>query len=174
MTDSGKENAVLLRQLLGPPKISALEEGLAIHFTGQWQERGYAYWAARLYQSGNLAPLKELLDNESFQRESSLVMGCLSASFVDCLIDHWGKEAFLEHYASWQPGAKEIRELEARWHQHLSQTQTQPQPQSQPQSQPQPQPQSQSQPVPKPVPLFNPPFSLPPYPRTAAYPLLRA
>lgn len=123
----GKENAVLLRQLLGPPKISALEEGLAIHFTDQWQERGYAYWAARLYQSGNLAPLEELLDNESFQRESSLVMGCLSASFVDCLIDHWGKEAFLERYANWQPGAEEIRELEAHWHQHLSQPQSQSQ-----------------------------------------------
>ena len=123
---AGSENALLLRSLLGQPKLQALEWGLSLYFTTNWQKKGYAYWANRLYQSGNAVPVSEMLDNDKLTQESPLVMSCLAASFVDFLINYWGQETFLERYASWQPEAKEIRQLEARWHRYLSQPQTQP------------------------------------------------
>ncbi len=118
---SGKENALLLRRLLGPPQTQALEEGLAVYFTNYWQGQGYAHWAALLYHSGNMAPLVEILDNERFARESALVMGCLSASFTAFLIEHWGRDEFLRRYASWEAEQAEIITLEQGWHQYLAQ-----------------------------------------------------
>lgn len=125
---AGAENALLLRRLLGQPRLHALEQGLALCFTENWQKKGYAYWARRLHQSGNGTPLAELLDNDQLAQESPLVTGCLSASFVRFLIEHWGRETFLQRYANWQPAPEEIRKLEAAWHQHLTQPQPQPQP----------------------------------------------
>lgn len=120
---AGPENALLLRSLIGQPRLEALEWGLALHYTANWQEKGYAYWASRLYQSGNMAPLAEILDNEQLAQGSPLVMGCLAASFVDFLIGHWGREAFLERYAGWQPRPEEMRQLERAWHEQLQQSQ---------------------------------------------------
>ncbi|MCO6479322.1 MAG: hypothetical protein J5I94_21995 [Phaeodactylibacter sp.] len=116
---AGAENAMLLRRLLGQPRLDALERGLALRFTTNWQKKGYAYWAARLFHSGNAAPLAEILDNEQGAQASQLVMGCLAASFVDFLINHWGRERFLAAYAAWQPSPEEIRRLETAWHQYL-------------------------------------------------------
>ncbi|MCB0565220.1 MAG: hypothetical protein KDD01_12665 [Phaeodactylibacter sp.] len=125
---AGSENALLLRSLLGQPKLQALEWGLALYFTTNWQKKGYTYWANRLYQSGNAVPVAEILDNDKLAQESPLVMSCLAASFVDFLINYWGQETFLERYTAWQPEAEEIRQLEARWHRHLSQPHPHPHP----------------------------------------------
>lgn len=118
-----RDNELLLRTLLGKPKFSALERGLGIYFTDNWQGEGYMNWARHLYQSDNMAPLKELFDNTLFEKESEYVMGALAGSFVDFLIEkHWDKERFLEQYASWQPNETEIKTLERAWHAYLRQS----------------------------------------------------
>ena len=116
----GEENACLLRKILGPPKTGALEHGLAIHFTHQWQEKGYEYWAAKLAISGNLLPLSEIADGEKWDGGASLPSGCLSAAFVDFLIKKWGQKTFLERYATWQPSTSEIDALEPGWQQFMA------------------------------------------------------
>lgn len=115
----GKENELFIRNLLGEPQLKALEQGLAIHFTDQWQFKGYPYWAARLFASDNMLALSDLLNNELLAEESPLVTGCLAASFTDFLLAKWGKEAYLEKYPNWSPGAQEIFALEREWHQYL-------------------------------------------------------
>lgn len=117
----GKENELIIRRLLGEPKTKALERGLAIRFTDQWQFKGYAYWASRLFLSDNMLTLSELIDNDLLERESDLVTNCLSASFTDFLIEEWGREVFLEKYADWQPNKMEISKLEKVWHAWLAQ-----------------------------------------------------
>jgi hypothetical protein len=117
---NGLEHTLLLRLLLGKPSTQMLEEGLAVYFTPRWQGRGYAYWAARLYRSGNMMRLAEILDNERFARESRLTRGCLAASFAAFLLEHWGRDMLLERYTSWQPAPNEIAELEQTWHLYLS------------------------------------------------------
>ncbi len=112
----GKENELIIRQLLGEPQMHALERGLAIRFTQRWQFKGYQYWALRLFASGNILSINDLLNNDLLAKESPLVTGCLSASFTDFLIEQWGREAFLEKYATWQPNNLEIRALEKDWH----------------------------------------------------------
>lgn len=118
--DTGKENELLLRELLGPSPIHALERGLAVCFTGRWQLSGSQYWANLLYSSGNMAPLSQILDNEYFRNGSSYVMEALAASFVDFLLEEWGRETFLERYRHWQPSEAEIVSLEAQWQGYLA------------------------------------------------------
>jgi hypothetical protein len=113
------ENELLLRQLLDLPETNALEKGLGVYFSRQWQKRGYSYWAQRLFQSGNLPTLQDLLDNDMLARESDLVMHCSAGSFVQFLIEKWGKASFLEKYANWVPDQKEIKKLEKEWHRFL-------------------------------------------------------
>jgi len=115
-----KEGELIIRHALGKPQTNALEQGLAISFTDAWQKKGYQYWAQRLFQSGNMLSLTDLLDDEMWQKASYLVAGCMAATFTDFLVQYWGKEAFLEKYEYWQPTAQEITTLEKKWHVHLA------------------------------------------------------
>lgn len=115
------ENELLLRSLLGKPKLLAIEKGLAIRFSTNWYEKGWDYWAQRLHCSGNLPPLNDLLDNTLFAKESDLVMSCTAAAFADFLIEHWGKATFLERYANWLPTNTERPTLQAAWSTWLAQ-----------------------------------------------------
>ena len=114
-----KENALLIHSLLGNAKTKALQLGLPVYFTTQWQREGYAYWSARLFESGNALSLEELFHNESLAIESPLIVDCMSASVSGFLLERWGKEKFLQRYPHWTPTEKEIRELEASWQQYL-------------------------------------------------------
>lgn len=116
----GMENQLLLRQLLGQPKLSAFENGLAVYFTKHWQMKGYDYWSSRLFHSGNMPPLAEILDNNMQAEDSRLVLGCLSASFVEFLIQYWGKTQFLAKYDNWEPSTSEIQELETNWYKFMA------------------------------------------------------
>ena len=112
---TSKENELLLRKLLGKPKVSALERGLSLRFNPQWHEEGADFWAARLFLSGNEAQLSDLIDQEAFNSESELVMDCMSASLVDYLLAVWGKDQFLQRYANWNPSKKEQQRVEKDW-----------------------------------------------------------
>lgn len=118
----GKENELLLRQILGEPKTLALERGLAIYFTKKWQRKGYQYWAKKLNDSDNLLPLSDIL-NEKQGSQSRYLNGCLSASFVEFLIKKNGKETFLKNYLNREFAAAEITKLERNWQDWLA-TQT--------------------------------------------------
>ncbi len=115
------ENSLLTHTLLGEAGTEALDRGLPVYFTKQWQREGYRYWTARLFESGNALTLQDLLHTESLELESPLIADCLSASLVAYLVRTWGKEAFLDRYASWKPGPREIAKLEAGWQSYLEQ-----------------------------------------------------
>ncbi len=114
------ENKLVFRQLLGKPKLNLLETGISVRFASKWQKFGHEFWANRLYQSGNLVPVSELTDNEYFEKESRLVFDCMAATFVDFLLEEWGKEAFLNKYASWKPNPTEINNLQKSWEEFFS------------------------------------------------------
>ncbi len=107
------ENKLIFRKSLGKPSLLALEEGLSNRFTKAWQKKGYAYWTKKLFLSDNLPPLKELLDNEVYKKESYLVMGAMAGTFVDFLIAKFGKKEFLNKYKNWQ--SKDFSALESEW-----------------------------------------------------------
>ncbi|MFN7119549.1 MAG: glycoside hydrolase family 113 [Saprospiraceae bacterium] len=117
----GKENQLLLRTLLGKPKITALEQGLATYFVNNWQRKGYDYWALRIFNSGNIIPLTALLNNDNIEKECNLLTTCLSASLVEFLLQKQGKITFLNNYIKWSPSELEIRQLEREWYAWLSQ-----------------------------------------------------
>lgn len=115
-----KENALLINRLLGTSMTEALQLGLPVYFTKQWQREGYKYWSARLFESGNALSLEELLSSESLEIESTLIADCMSASLVGFLLERWGKQTFLQRYAYWAPTDKEIQEMETGWQKYLS------------------------------------------------------
>lgn len=118
---TGKENELVLRHILGPPKTEALLHGLAIYFTGKWQRKGYRHWAARLAQGNFLPDLPDLLNMENWGQNSEMIAECLSATFVEFLIGRWGQKRFLKKYANWQPNEAESLQLEIDWHGFLAQ-----------------------------------------------------
>ncbi len=115
-----KENALLIYRLIGHSKTKALERGLPVYFTKQWQRKGYSYWSARLFESGNSLSLSELLRNESLEFESPLIADCMSATFIGFLLDAWGKDKFLQRFTSWTPTDTEMRDMEIAWQNYLS------------------------------------------------------
>ena len=115
-----KENALILHHAVGDSKSNAFSKGLAVYFTDQWQREGYPYWSARLFESGNTFSVKELFDNELIEKESPLLTECMTASFVAFLLEHWGKEVFLQRYNTWTPSEKDIRSLEPEWQRYLA------------------------------------------------------
>ncbi|MFT5890061.1 MAG: hypothetical protein ACI9Y7_000149 [Dokdonia sp.] len=115
-----KENALMVHHTLGDSKSNAFSKGLAVYFTDQWQREGYTYWSARLFESGNTLSVKELFDNELIEKESPLLTECMTASFVAFLLDHWGKEVFLQRFSNWAPSGKDVKSLEPKWQRYLA------------------------------------------------------
>lgn len=105
----------MIRKTLPPPKHRMLETGLGVYCTTHWRGKGYRYWASRLIHSGNAMPLKELLDNDLFQKESDLVTSCLSGVWVAFLVEKWGETAFLNQYNTFSPNKKQIAQLETEF-----------------------------------------------------------
>ncbi|MEZ4827381.1 MAG: hypothetical protein R3C61_14040 [Bacteroidia bacterium] len=113
------EVRLFLRQIKGEPATLALEEGLSVWFSPQWQKKGFAYWASRLYESNNLVSLSQILNNEDFLSESPVVRGAMAGAFVDFLISLWGKDEFLLKYSEWNPSPEDISSLEPMWLNYL-------------------------------------------------------
>lgn len=116
------ENVWAIKQLLGKPSQAFFEKGLAIHLTDHWKGKGYPYWSAKLYRSGDWQSLEELLRPEYGDYESPLVQGSLSASVVAFLLKEWGKEVFLEKYSTWNPTSGELRKLNKKWVNYLKES----------------------------------------------------
>ncbi len=70
----GCEADLVIARALGVPRHALLATGLRVSFTDNWRNHGYEYWASRLYLSGNVPKLAEMLDNANFARESCLIM----------------------------------------------------------------------------------------------------
>lgn len=115
----GKDNELLLRHLLGVSNRDILTHGLPVYFTDKWQMKGYKYWSARLAESENTLSVAELLDNSFLEMESTLIRDCLAGSFVDFLMQTWGKESFLSRYKNLKLSTQETKDLEVKWQLYL-------------------------------------------------------
>ena len=116
-----KENVLVLRQTLGSSRTAILEEGLPLYFTSAWQKKGYGYWTARLFQSGNGFTLAQLFDEEYMRMESPLIRDAMAGSVVDFLLQQWGKAAFLERYQGPTLIPEDLASLESKWETYISQ-----------------------------------------------------
>ena len=116
-----KENELLLHQTLGFSKTAILQEGLPIYFTSAWQKKGFGYWSARLFESGNSLTLAQLFDEEYMRLESPLIANAMAASLVDFLLKQWGKASFLERYKGKTLKPEEFSNLESKWEAYLKQ-----------------------------------------------------
>ncbi|RMG70390.1 MAG: hypothetical protein D6722_08765, partial [Bacteroidetes bacterium] len=101
-----------LRQRLGPAGSPLLEEGLAVAFTPQWQDRGYAYWAGRLWAAGGSLPLPDLQALYSTE-DPDLVRRTLSGAFAAFLLDRWGSSQLLARYG--EPLPDSLATWQAAW-----------------------------------------------------------
>ena len=117
--DCLRDSQLLIRNHLGEPATRLLEIGLSVYFTRDWRMRGYAYWASRLYASGNAPSIAELLDNNYVEGESYLIMQPLAGTFVAYAIETFGREVFLEQYPQWTVDPGELSSLERGWHRYL-------------------------------------------------------
>ena len=112
----GKENELIIENMLGQSSHAALKTGLSLYFGDTWEEKGYGYWSKYLIQQDNGMTVNQLLDDDFYMGASSLIREALAGSLVHFLIDKLGKEAFLALYNSWQPGKTEMDQLNVEWH----------------------------------------------------------
>lgn len=117
----GKENELVLRQLLGKPKLLALEEGLGIYFAPKWQGYGALYWMARLQQAHQHISLEELFNDELYEQSSELTFRAAAGTMIAFLMEEWGKEVFVKKYPSWKPSKESLNELELKWKKYVQQ-----------------------------------------------------
>lgn len=108
-------NKWIIRQVLGKPKVTAMENGLAGVFAPNQFPLGYQHYVKKLAQSDNLPLLSELLNNKMFQKESPFLMNMVANSFVDFLIQKWTKNSFLKRYANWTPNKATLDQLGQEW-----------------------------------------------------------
>lgn len=128
----GAQNQLLLRQLLGRPRTALLEAGLALTFNPDWQKKGFRHWASQLDGTGLLPSLPGLEKYWADEHHSPLIRQIAAAAFCDFLIQFWGKTAFLERYAEWQPSQPELLAMEGHWQAYLKKGNAAPPPQSAP------------------------------------------
>ncbi|MDW3646450.1 MAG: hypothetical protein R8P61_05295 [Bacteroidia bacterium] len=110
----------ILREITGGEANPVLQRGLAVYFSEDWQRKGHRYWTAKLFRSGDWQNIDELLANHSNEYASLITQGALSATLVEFLLEEWGKEIFLENYTSWSPAKKELKNLNKKWINYLS------------------------------------------------------
>ena len=115
----GKDNALLLHNLIGSSNKEVLTYGLPVYFTKTWQVKGYRYWASRLIESGNTLSSVQLLDNSFLEMESALVRDCFAGVFTEFLLTTWGKEKYLTSYKKFDLNIEEAKQLEKEWQQYL-------------------------------------------------------
>jgi len=111
----GKENQLIIRKLLGKPSFDALEAGLSVYFSANWQQQGFRFWASHLINGGNALTIAQILDQENILNYSPLAREVLAASMVEYLLSNWGASEFLEKYAYWNPGQPELERLNRDW-----------------------------------------------------------
>ncbi len=108
----------LVRLRLGEPGHRFLERGLSVYLSRRWN--GYEYWAARLFLAEQIPPLVDLLDDETLDRESDLIVDPAAGAFVGFLLEKAGPESFLASYSRWTATESELRALEAEWKKTLA------------------------------------------------------
>lgn len=109
------EFELLIRKKLGKSNLPPMEKGLSIFLNPDWQKKGFDHWAKRLFHSENLPLLKDIFDQEMFEKESDLVLGVAAASFVDYLISEQGLDAFLRGYMDFEVKEEELSSLQNQW-----------------------------------------------------------
>jgi hypothetical protein len=117
--DFSKIAFFLLKTNLGSSSYNFLNDGLSIYFSNKWGNEGYKFWAAKLYLSNNIPPLDSMLDNSKLNYISRFVYEPLAGSFVDFLIQKYGKEKFLHFYNCWRANRNEVKRLSAEWKEYL-------------------------------------------------------
>ncbi|MBK6731369.1 MAG: hypothetical protein IPG60_10555 [Bacteroidetes bacterium] len=114
---SGSEMLLATRDLFGKAQVQCLETGVATMFNSKWCEHGYKFWTMKLYRSGNMPALNQILSNESFNTQSPYLMDCTAALFIEFVVENEGKENFISNFNSYSSDA--LLQLEKSWKKFL-------------------------------------------------------
>ncbi len=116
---NGYEFIPAVRSLFGNSGLNAMEKGLAVYFTTNWQGKGYGYWANKLVDADVLPGLNELLDNELYESNSPLIIDCMAAMFIEFIVETKGKDYLLTNYSSFENKSGELLAMEVEWNKYL-------------------------------------------------------
>ncbi len=114
-----------LRNTLGEPKIEALETGLAVYFTHNWQGTDYNMQLKCLLDAELLPSISNLINNATYNEKSEYLNAIVCAGFINFLIEHYGKTYLLEHYLQWDSNSTELIVLDIEWHTFIKNTSSQ-------------------------------------------------
>ncbi|MEO1258920.1 MAG: hypothetical protein AAFZ15_08975 [Bacteroidota bacterium] len=118
----GIANELILSHLLGQAKNTALQKGLAIYFSANWQKWGHQYWAHKLLTGRQMPPVIDILSENKWENGSTIIYGTATASFCGFLIRHFGEEEFLKNYQNGFTDIAELTKFEPKWRKYINAT----------------------------------------------------
>lgn len=110
--EQGDEYRLLIQNALGKSAAPSLSRGLEVLLCQNWQGRGWAYWAARLAEAGNLPSVKRIMEGD---HGSQLILACASGAFSSMILQKKGGNAFQRYYSEEGLLAQELPAWEKEW-----------------------------------------------------------
>jgi len=110
------------------PGTALLAEGLAVYYSGAWQNRPVANWIREFVASDQLLSIPELTATTTFRDLPESITYPESASFVSYLLDQFGIEPFRDLYGRVTPattGAEFAKEFQVVYDQDLDSCESQ-------------------------------------------------
>lgn len=108
------------RDLQNRPATPLLEIGVAVvSEPDSSEDRLYRRRAARIREAGLVPPLDSLLNQNWREGSSPLLVEPLAGTFVDFLLDRWGREALQQRYASWTLRKADSSSFRRDWRRYL-------------------------------------------------------
>ena len=115
-----RDAVVWARDLRSRPATPLLEVGVAVvSEQGSSDDRLYRRRAARIREAGLVPPLDSLLSQNWREGSSPLLVEPLAGTFVDFLLDRWGREEFRQRYASWRLRKADSSSFRKDWRRYL-------------------------------------------------------
>ena len=112
-------NRMILRESLGKPQSTFLEEGMAHLYSAPWREGGAKVWGKRLHEAGAIQSLEQLFDAPG-REESSLIRACVAALWVTFLREEiFPGDQFRKAYLTWNPSPETLAALTDKWEAYL-------------------------------------------------------
>ncbi|MCB0637828.1 MAG: hypothetical protein KDC54_14470, partial [Lewinella sp.] len=91
----------LVRHFLGQPLAPGLETGLSMYWCDRIRGRDWRQWVGRLVAADAIPPLEQVLYPR--EQDSEPIMALAAGALIDFMLDQWGRDNLLSHYATWAP-----------------------------------------------------------------------
>ncbi len=110
---------LILQRVYCKPVNQFIQKGLAIYFSQKWREKGWGFWASKIYLAGEVPSLSTLFDNEKIKFISPFIYEPLAASYISFLRNNFPQESFKNIYTKLNTKNLTNNLIQSGWEKYL-------------------------------------------------------